>query len=419
MPPGSRPIQGNGSMLRPPKQMSQTQAVAQGGKAALDQRRQAASYDLSGQAQGLKDLYGQIQSQGSGYSTNPGQTDAYAQWMQQRGFGAQDYPVTFGRTDKGAYSGFKTEGELKAAILGQSELTRQQDLDQAAALKDLMQSKLSGLDQQYTQNAATPTGASIASLAALGNAGAREARTFGAVTGLGVAPQVAARTDQAAHVADVQQQRTGDYMGKLTDWYQKQAEPLVTGMETANQISRTPTRDYATVAGQGYGVDPNLIAGWFPTSGEITDAANQRNLQSLHETGLPYDEQQRTLQQLNTEQNTQAKQATADQQVQMDNEIYQATTYPGDSLASAASLPIEAVHQIVTDPYFAGASSTVETVRSQAEAQHDPNTDQGAAAIQAAVDEAIQASVDDTASTGDTQSAQALERILHTLYDLG
>jgi len=398
-------------------QTSQTAAIAQQGRAAIDARRQAASYGRTEQRQALEDTYSQIQQTGQGYSSHPQQTPQFDQWMQSKGFGQQNYPVTFGRTDKGAYSGFKTEGELKAAILGQAELARQADMEQAGMMRSQLNERLGGLDEQYVQQAASPTGLDIAGIAGLGKARAEFNPDDG---GFGL-PDLAARVPlaQAAQQAGAQHGATQGYMGKLDDWYAQQTDPLISGLETANQMERVPTRQYATVSGANYGVDPNLIAGWFPMAQEITDTANQRDLQSLNETGLPYSEVQSVLTGMDREGQQMAQQQAADQQVQMDNDIYQATSYTGQALASAADAPVEAIHAIVTSEVYPYAAGIVEQRRAEAEAA---NPDEGspeqraasAQAIQDVVDAAIQEAVMQT--TEDATSARVLDSILRAQY---
>lgn len=417
MPPGARPIPRPGVPTQP-KQVSQTQAIIQGaqqmpggGKAALDQRRQAASYGLSGQQQALRDTLDQISTQGQGWSSHPGQTDQYAQWMQAQGFGQQGAPVTIGP---------KTHAEFKTASLGLGDLRRQQQTEQAQRLSQELGSRYDQLGQQYGQSAATPTGANIAALAGLGAAGSEaQASTLGNMLPGMWGSQGTNRLnnlDRAATIAQVQGRKTGDYLGQLNDWYQKQGEPLVQGIETANQITQTPLRDYELKAAADYGVDPNLAAGWFPESGNIADAANQRNLESLNQTGLPYSEQQSVLQQMTSDQSQQAKQATADQQLQMADDIFGVTNIDAGTLASSTHLPLDALHQVVTDPAFgydSYAKSVEDTIAADpAAANGDPT------AIQDAVDKAIKAMEEDYAST-DPNTGEAIARILHSLYDAG
>lgn len=404
---------------KPPPQTGQTQAVIQGGKAALDQRRQAATYDQTGQQQALKDLYGQMQQTGSGYSSHPAPTSAYAQWQQAQGFGAPAGPVSYGQTfPKSDYNGYKNEADMWGAASGTADLRRMEQSTQADALKQAMQAQLSQLDSQYAHQGAQPTGANIAALASLGGHQAVQGNSLGAQVHLGFGgaqDQMSQATAHAQDIAQVQGHKTGEYMGKLNDWYGQQAAPRVSGMETANQIQNTPLYEYQRQAAAQMGLDPALAAGRFPQSGMIADSANQRNIQSLQTTGLPYAEQQSTLHGMDTQAAADQKQATADQQLQMIDDIYGVTTIPGDKLASAANAPLDAVHQIVTDPAYQSYAQTVENNMAQAQQANPGNSTAAKDAIQAAVDEAIKAAVDDQ-STVDPNTAAVLGRILHATY---
>lgn len=408
---------------KPPPQMGQTQAVVQQGKAAIDQRRQAASYDQTGQQQALKDLYGQMQQTGSGYSSHPAPTSAYAQWQQQQGFGQPHTgPVSYGQTFAGSdYNGFKNEADMKASVSGTADMRRQAQVEQADALKQAMQAQLSQLDDQYKQQGSTPMGANIAALASLGGHETRQANSVGhLIPGIGWGGGQGVMADQTQHaagIAHVQGHMTDQYMGKLGEWYAQQADPRVKGMETANQIQNTPLYDYQRQAAGEMGVDPALAAGWFPQAGQITDAANQRNIQSLNTTGLPYNEQQQTLGQADTQAAADQKKMTADQQLQMIDDVYGATSYPGDKLAASASLPLDVVHQVTTDPSygFDSYAKTVEDAMNQAQQANPQHTTDATNAIQDAVDQAIQAVRDDYATT-DPNTGEAIARILSAIY---
>lgn len=338
-------------MLRPQRQTQQTAAVAQQGRAAIDARRQAAQYGLTQQNLALQDLYL------GGAPSRPGATPAYQQFRDQQGFGDQGYAQTFGRTDTGAYAGYKTEGELKAALLGRAELSRQNDLSQADAMRSMLNDRLDALSTQYDQSTALPnalqTGSSI---------NAQVGSALGAFKSLmpGANDPLAKAAGRSEIIAQVQQRKTGDYLNNLDQWYAKQADPLVTGLETANQIAQTPTRDYATTAGRDLGVDPALIAGWFPMAGEIKDASDQRNLESLHTYGLPYSDQQNVLGDMQTQAAQQTKADAADQQMQMADDILGATSFDAGSLASKADLPIDEIHNIIQTPEYADASQQIE-----------------------------------------------------------
>lgn len=401
---------------KPPPQMGQTQAVVQQGKAAIDQRRQAASYDQTGQQQALKDLYGQMQQTGSGYSAHPAPTSAYAQWQQQQGFGQPHTgPVSYGQTfPKSDYNGFKNEADMKASVSGAADMRRQAEVGQADALKQAMQDQLGQLDSHLKESAAQ---GSLTALMQAVRANAHipdqshQAGYFDHSTRM-AGTSVSAPQESTNRIVAAQGHNTGEYLSKLNDWYTQQAEPRVKGMETANQIQNTPLYDYQRQAAGEMGVDPALAAGWFPQSGQVTDAANQRNIRSLDTTGLPYAEQQQAIGQMDSQAAAQAtadqKQMTADEQLQLIDDIYGVTTIPGDKLATAANAPLDAVHQIVTDPAYQSYAQTVENSMAQAN-QHDPN------AIQQAVDDAIQAAIDDQA-TVDPNTAAVLGRILHATY---
>jgi hypothetical protein len=313
--------------------MSYTQDVANFGREAIDARRKAASYGLSEQAQALRDL------SAGGAPSHPGHTPAYDQWLQQQGFHQQDYPVSYGRTTTGKYAGFKNASDLKAALLGRSEIARQQDMTQADALRAMLNDKLTGLDAQRQQALSAPQ---------------QDLQQHGTMSRGG---KVFYDTGQQADARDT---RNEQYQQSVDQWYQQQADPLVTGLETANQIAQTPTRDYATKAGQQYGVDPNLIAGWFPMAQEVTDAATQRNLESLHAFGLPYSEQQSVLGQVQSDQHKAAAQQAADQQLQMEAEIFGATGVDAKALASKSSVPVDQVWNLIQDPAYADAAARAE-----------------------------------------------------------
>lgn len=400
MPPGARPTPTRGSAV--PRKTSHTQAVAQGGsaglRASIDARAQAASYGLTGQHQALRDLAGQIGSGQQGYSSHPGQSDAYTRWQQQQGFRPQNYEVAYGQTPEGKYSGFKNASDLKAAVIGSAELSREQDLAQAAHMKDDMSSRLAGLGQTVDTNM-------LGAGAALRDS--RNRLPAGAPAG----------------ASDILGQRYSDYGSQLDDWYAKQGAPLVEGMETANQIASTPTREYEMRSGAEYGVDPNVVAGWFTMDDEIGDAADQRDLESLHDTGMPYSEQQTQLSRVASDQQTQQRQQADDDEQAMDDAVYGATTFGGRDLAQAASIPLQDAYDITTSPNFQGYAQNVQDAigaAQQANPAYGQNGDAGDAAdneVAAALDEAIRSATDQIMSdTGDPNTAQVVERILRTLY---
>lgn len=78
----------------------------------------------------------------TGASTNP-QSPLIDEWLSSWA-GPSSQPVIFGQSEDGKYAGFKTEGELKAAIEGAAQSRRTVD---RSAFDQLQQQASSGLDQ--------------------------------------------------------------------------------------------------------------------------------------------------------------------------------------------------------------------------------------------------------------------------------
>jgi len=142
----------------------------------------------------------------------------------------------------------------------------------------------------------------------------------------------------------------------------------------------------------------------------------------LRDTGLPYSEQQTTLRGLGVDADRQAQQQLEDEQLQMDNDIYGATSFPGHSLASAADAPIEVVHDITTNPNFPTYAANVEGAIAEYENSQEAQNSSPAErenGIAAAADAAIRdAMAQVVQATGDQTTAEVLERILRSLYNI-
>ena len=83
----------------------------------------------------------------------------------------------------------------------------------------------------------------------------------------------------------------------MNDWRDNAPDQWLDAGDPANQIGMTPLRDYAMQAGGMLGIDPNLVAGWYPEASQIGDFQDQRDLEALNATGMTYDEYQRALSQ--------------------------------------------------------------------------------------------------------------------------
>ena len=80
------------------------------------------------------------------------------------------------------------------------------------------------------------------------------------------------------------------YANQLNDWYKKQALPAENYLESAQQLEATPLSYLAQqIATSAYGMNPDLAAGKFTT---LDDRyyAQQRDVESMDEYGMPYAE---------------------------------------------------------------------------------------------------------------------------------
>lgn len=377
-------------------QSDYTRQVAEGGIGALQQARQQRRYGL----QGAQQNYGE-----TGVFSYAGPTakpnDMYDQWLSEMTpQGAPDGSYAYGRTEDGAYAGFKNQGTLQAALRGRAETIRGQDQEMFQALDQMANQGLDQLDSQYRQseqdsadyqqgmipkyadaqakvdqffpgqtldkfgNPGKPTTVaqgiagdakaaaqaginSIADqvIAAAGGTPAARAQAEPIVlTDQGRAFYDAPRSEQSA----VKQQTR--YVGQeLQPWLANESAPLLEQQDFAQSGLATPIAMYAQRAGAEYGVDPNIVAGWYPNSSALTDARDQRDLQFLEQTGMTASDYEQALAALEREQNA-ATDGAVDQQTQaLDMAGYeltggQATT---SELAGATNLPLEDVYNIL------------------------------------------------------------------------
>lgn len=398
--------------------------IARGSQAVLD-RAKGLSFDKTQGTQGLD------WAQQTGLPVND-PTDAYMEWYASKGFQPSGGPVTFGQTPKGAYSGFKTEGDLKAAITGRADQERMQDRDTAQQQFNDASGTLNQLGTAYDQQR-TQKDQEVASLApSVAGMGLGHTEGSGAPAGWGVGTQqhledrpatldpsthaivpamngVLVRGTDAGHLvgprpgddtqaaADADRVMQLDAHGEqLKQWLATSAQPELDTMNTARQIGNTPLRDYQQQAGSQYGVDPNITAGWFPESTDVTDYTNQRNLQSINDYGVPYsdfqgylaDQQQQqdaAAKQQTTDQAAADKQATAAQAAQISDIVGQATGLDANQLEQSVNMTPDQVAQVVTDPTYQQATADLNSVV-QADG-FDPNGKDDVAAVNAVLDQ--------------------------------
>jgi hypothetical protein len=245
-----------------------TRDVAERGAAALQDRRAAASYGRTDSSQALDSLL-------QGVPTGGGNATVDA-WQQSRFGGIGGQPVVLGQSD-GDYAGFKTQGMLQAAILGRAESLRAQDRQQADQYAEQADQYYGQVGDMY----GTALNQALNSL--VGTVESTNPKNAdGLLTG---SPQMAYGTRK-------QEVDSNPYFGYLQDWQNDAREPYVQALEAAQQIEQTPLRDYGMLAGSEYGVDPNVVGGWYSEAEVLDDYSQQRDLESLDLYGMPYDELQ-------------------------------------------------------------------------------------------------------------------------------
>lgn len=329
--------------LRPPKrqapQSEYTRRIAEGGMAEYEAARAERRAGVQGAQQNYADqgvfAYQQAPRQGGG--------DMYDQWLEALNVGApsRDGQYAYGRTPEGSYAGFKNEGTLKAATRGRAENIRAEDRERFAALDAMASQNLDKVaadydtalgeaaefyrfdpneitaDQyrQYTQPAlgaakpARPPGMSPTSatpgdiprrsgevLAPGDRNSERAGSEFGSRLADGVLERMAADSDQQAQAIAAsanrytgmakQEQQKGYQADKLNPWLADQGGRYLEAQEFAQQGLATPIDVYAQRAGAEYGIDPNIVAGWYPDASAIGDFRDQRDLGFLQETGM-------------------------------------------------------------------------------------------------------------------------------------
>lgn len=317
--------------LRRPINSDYTQAVADQGLAAVNQRRRGSQFDPTNYGQAL--TYLAQTGYGPSMSAN-----LYNQWMQSRGFNPTGYNVTVGQSPKGKYGGFSTLGMLQAAIRGQAETMRHQDRQQADELAALANKYLDQAQGMYADEFKTVADATARDLPQ----GTYRAQAFSAAANNAI--------------GDAQNAHGG---AELNKWLGETTDPYLSALELASQIGQTPIRNYATVAGANYGVDPNIVAGWYPDASTITDYRNQRDLQSLQNYGMTQSEYEQWLNGQNRNQ-TDAANAAADQQDQQYLDyIYGTTGLDGKQLASAVDMTVPQLASAMNSENFQNAYATV------------------------------------------------------------
>lgn len=357
--------------------------IARGAQAVRD-RRDRLGYGSLDARQGLGVMAA------TGESTRPA-SSAFDDWVSS--VMPQGYDVTFGRSEDGKYAGFKTEGELKAAIEGRAQGLRGQDqsiFDQlytdagqnlARATNDwsagrreaqsaesdiraqtgrdmgivLPSSNESGVgystagtngagSSDYSRSPGRAVPNDPAHLSGIAQAMVDQAPTMGERRG-----QQSAKLWQAEQPSWQAQNAQEDALG---EWLAGASDRYLGQQEFAQQASEAPFSLYAARAGAEYGVDPNLLAGWFDPSGDVNDFQTQRNLDSIDAYGMPYSEYQSALTGLQSDAEQSMAEQTAAQEQAMNDVVFQVTGQDGGQLAAATNMTPDQLYQMVGDPNF-------------------------------------------------------------------
>ena len=343
-----------------PKDTDLTRDIAKNGIDALRRAREARQY-------GALTRQEQLQKMAMGGQRAPRGTQQYDQFREARGFGSMDYAVTgYGRGD-GKYSGFDNRSDLMAATQGYGEYQQSQDRSMAAALEQLANQHLDSIDSQWTKNREAndariaPLNADITHRQVMPHPGYEYKPPSTGGGGFGARGDASPRNPmESANEANMTQDARGraeldpmyEYQQALNDWAGSESSRYVDAIDTAQAVRDTPLRDYELSAAQAYGVDPFLAAGWFDQSSQLSDASNQRDLESMQQFGMPFDEYQKVLDQMQSDAEGQQEAYTQYDEQAMNDAIYSITSMDPKALASAAQVPADQLYNIIASPDY-------------------------------------------------------------------
>jgi hypothetical protein len=351
------------SLTRRPRDSSYTEDVAKRGLDAVRERKNSTGYDRTQRDQALA-----LVASGARYPANA-DTDLYSDWRGTRGFMPSSYDINYGRTDEGKYAGFKTAGDLKAATLGYAEFEREQDRAQAQALAMLADQRLGALEDEYTDRRINitdddPAQAWMQHMPQMGKVGEIPTSTPAEMEMLSRNAEVQDRIDNSDKTAPAQH----EYNAALDQWLAENSDKYLTAQEFAGEVQDTPLRDYATIAGQAYGIDPMIVRGWYDEASQIGDFREQRDLESLDNYGMPYGEYEQAL--TDMQQQGEQGQEQYDQQTEdaMRAQVEADTGLPADELLNGARITLPDLYEVT------GSADYLNYVNDIAEAQYDPDT---------------------------------------------
>ena len=308
-----------------PTNTDYTDDVAARGLSAIRDRRAAQRYNRMTQRDALGAILGGNQYVGQG---DP-RYEAYLQSLHPQGYG-----MSFTRGG-GKYNGWDTQGLMTTELEGVAEQLRGQDRARAQALQDMVDQSLGDIQSRYDD--------------AMKNADIYQVNQGNGSSGWQAGRAAAAGHNVAGNGMDP---RWDAYAKALEDWRDNASDQWLDAGDLANQIGMTPLRDYAMQAGGMLGIDPNLVAGWYPEASQIGDFQDQRDLEALNATGMTYDEYQRALSQFDQQNQDMAGQYQDAYDQQMADDVM--NTYQVDigAWASGAQLQPDQLYQVINTDAF-------------------------------------------------------------------
>jgi hypothetical protein len=362
------------------------QLIAQSGAAGRDQWRQQQESGRQVTADALARMLGGSMGRGPSTSMLHGARQQQAasaspimaprQAPRAPSYGKGEY----GATQKGAYSGYKTSGDLKAAVKGAASMRMMED---QAVADEALQRLLGEFDTYDQGREQAMKGAGEATDFAMQEFDEYRAPTaFASPNPQALDIQATERRmldnraadpmsfpsarakakelrqhDEQALLRDQDQQFIRDYainheqqvagewdkyLGDLT----ASQEPTFAAIEA---LTGRPRGDYARdVAMQDFGIAPELAYGFFDPLADRTDYSNERDLQAWQQFGMPYSGYQSSLE-------DEQKAQTQQQMEALNSLIFQETGYGGQQLAQQVGMMPDQLVQVLSSPEYAMA----------------------------------------------------------------
>lgn len=379
-----------------------TAKIAESGLAGLDEARRARRYGVSGVQASLDEGRRPVYATPAG-----GGSSAYDKWLADTAPTYASDQYAFGRGD-GKYAGWDTQGAMNDAISGRAQVLRDQSREMFGALDQMANENLdkvatdyatqreanrvkyqpqrtaiidaagADLDAFAAANSDRPVRTQVGDKTALIAPGAFSADRYNLMGQMpaedysSTAPTVPAQPQRSSNESGVgystagqntdlnavTNQREAWVDDTLNPWAEREATKWLEQQDFAQQGYATPIQKYGLQAAAEYGVDPNYARGQFSDEGNIKDYVNQRDLEMLQATGMPYDQ---FMSAANAMLNDQEQQATDSQSAYDDqyaqavnDQVYQDTggVIGADKLAQQVGIAPDEVASVTSSPAF-------------------------------------------------------------------